>query len=388
MWRETSKETRLCAADASKKTDARFFCMDRYEDVSTILKDDRFGTPNPPSEIHSLLRLLGLGDLARSAETGFLSSLNPPEHTQLRKIVEPFFQKQAVASLEPRIETIVEHLLDEVDGSKEFDLVADYATRLPSAVIAEIFGFPNAENEKLSRWANRIAPLVDHELRQSALVMGLIASFKLRRRILHVVRERNEEPKDDLLSALADAHYGELGITMDQLVGLAVFVFTAGQITIADLISSCLLQLLRSPEALAEVKKRPDAIERLVEETLRLNSPLQRTARVVTEDVVVNQETIPRGSPVRLMLGVANRDNNRFQRPDSLDLNRPNSRHLAFGAGRHFCLGLHLARLEVKLAVGAILRRFPDLTLASDELALRAGTKFHGLSELRLRTAK
>lgn len=380
--------TRPWAADTTKAEKAGVLCVSRFDELSSMLKNGPLRPPDPPVAVHGLLRLFGLGALARAAETGFLSGLEPPEHTRLKKIIDPFFYKSSVNRLEPWIESIAEQLLDEVDGKKEFDAVSDFATRFPALVMARVFGFPESDHVAMSRWAHRISPLADQELRPSTFVLGLMASVQFRKRVLRLVHERKDDPKDDLLSALAEAHYKDDGITSDQVAGLAILVLTAGQITVTHLVASCILLLLQSPSVHADLKKRPEAIAPFVEEALRLYSPFQRLPRVLTEDVVANGKAFPRGSPVRLMVGLANRDQERFERPDDVDLNRRDPRHLAFGAGRHFCLGLHLGRLEANVAVRSVLRRFPDLSLVDEEVTWRPGTKFLGLSKLRVRAGR
>ena len=372
----------LTTIQAAKLSEGMPFWYDRYEDVSGILKDRRFGSPPPPTKILSMLRFAGFGKMVSAVETGFLSMLNAPDHARLRRIVEPFFNRRAVLALQPRIESILDGVLDSIDEGDVFDVVSQIASQLPARVIVEIFGFPAKDTDRLNTWAHQLAPLGDQELHGSALAPGLLAFWRFRRCLMQQIRERKDNPRDDLISALAAAHYGEPGISMDEVVGVSVLTFTAGQTTITHLIGSCILRLLQHPEIAQQAKEDPDCIERIVEEVLRIQSPLQRVTRMALEDVMRKGQLIPKGTTVRLLLGAANRDPNRFECPEEFNLERPRGHHMAFAAGTHFCFGLHLARLEAKVAIATVMRRYPDLIAMNAEHSWRVGTKFHGLSEL------
>lgn len=362
------------------------YCLYRYEDVLAALKDSRFEAAPAPSSFLRILRWIGLGVLANTLESGILISLNPPDHTRMRNVIEPFFRGRAMAAWKPRVEANIEHLLDHISQSGQFDLVSDFAAPLPTRVIAEIFGFPEEDMALLQQCSDNIAPLLDSDLYRSALVRRLTAFLKFRRRVIQLVKERHCEPREDLLSTLAHAYLVTGELSKDEVVGMAVFVFTAGHETTKNLISSCVLILLKHPEILAQVRENPGLIDRVVEETLRLEGPVQRTARVLREEVELHGQRVPCGAKIRLMIGAANRDPRHFDNPDQFDIARSDKQHLGFGGGIHHCIGLRLGRLETSIAIGAIFQRFPGLKLVNEECRWGISTKLRGLSELIVQT--
>ncbi|PWE28107.1 hypothetical protein DDZ14_19150, partial [Maritimibacter sp. 55A14] len=345
---------------ATEAPGGRRYCLYRYADVSAAFKDKRFGAAPAPPHLLRALRCVGLSALANAVESGFLVSLNPPDHTRLRKVIEPFFLVRAIPAWKPRVETIVEDLLAPMGKSQQFDFIADFAAPLPTRVIAEMFGFPEQDVAPLKRWSDEMAALVDSDLQRSAFPRRLAAFLKFRRRVLQLVKERSQHPRDDLLSALANAYLVRGELTKDEVVGTAVFVLTAGHATTTHLIGSCLLILLKNPGVAARLREDPDLIDRVVEETLRLESTIQRTGRVLLEDVEIHGLRLPKGTKIRLMIGDANRDPLRFEHPGQFDIARHDKRHLGFGSGIHQCIGLHLARLEARIAISV--KRHPILT--------------------------
>jgi cytochrome P450 len=288
-----------------------------------------------------------------------------------------------MAPLEARAHAIADELLDRVRDTDRFEVVAGLAAPLPVRMIAELFGFPPEDFARLKRWSDDMAPLVDSDLQRSAPASRLISMLRFRRRVLQLIELRRREPRADLLSALAQAHYVNGELSKDEVVGVVVFVLTAGHSTTTHLIGSCVLLLLNHPRELGRLREDPSLVECAIEETLRVESPVQRTGRVLREDVELHGQRMPRGAKVRLMIGAANRDPRRFDDPDRFDiLRRDSNRHLAFGMGIHHCIGLHLARLEARAAIGALVRRFPRLALTSSAPRWTTGAKLRGLAEL------
>lgn len=361
------------------------YCIYRYEDVAAAFKDQRFVGGQTPPHVLRLLRWIGLSALANAAEHGFFLSLQPPDHTRIRKVMEPAFAPRSVKAMEGRIEHLVALLLDRLDGQDEFDFVADFAAPLPARVIAEVFGFPPAEMDAVRRWTDDLLPMVDAETRKNSLFRGLISFFKFRRRVLTLVAERMSNPNGDLLSALAEAHHGSGIITRDELVGSAALVLTAGHVTTRHLLTNCVRLLIQNPGVLEEARQNPDAFDTVVEEVIRFVSPVQISARVMADDVECAGHKIPSEAKIRLFIGAANHDPRRFENPDVFDTDRATERHLGFGGGVHFCLGIHLARLEVKIALKEVFRRFPNLTAVENGTDWGPSRKFLGVSRFRVR---
>lgn len=362
------------------------YCVHRYDDVASALKNQRFGgAPMPPKTLR-LLRWIGLSALAHAAQSGFYASLNAPDHTRIRKVMDPTFTPRAVQARAARIDAIVAAMLDRLTGRAEFDLVADFAAPLPAHIIADVFGFPGDEVEEVTRWTDALLPMVDPDIRQGALLQSLRAFYKFRRRVLDLTADRALAPQDDLLTALAQAQQDGT-LTRDEMVGSAALTLTAGHVTTRHLLTNAVRVLLDHPAVLERARQDPAAIDHVVEEVIRLNTPIQTTGRVTTDTVELAGQTIPEGAKIRLFLGAANHDPARFDCPAHFDIDRPDNRHLGFGGGIHQCIGIHLARVEVRIALGALFRRFPNLSAIENGVDWGPSRKFPGVERFMVRSA-
>jgi cytochrome P450 len=358
------------------------YCLYRYADVAAAFRDARFGAATAPPNLLRALRWMGLGSLADVVESGLLIALDPPDHTRVRQVVESYFRSREMEWLKSRVEEIVEEICGRVQKSGHFDLIAEFAGPLPTRIIAELVGFPPEEQARLRQWADDLTPLMDSDLQRSALVRRVTAFQGFRRHVIELIEKRRHEPRGDLLSALARAHYATRELSQAEAVGAAIFVLTAGHATTTHLIGTAILSLLKHPGELDRLRADPRLIDGTMEEAFRFESPIQRTGRVLLEDIELYGRRIPQGSKMRLVIGAANRDPRRFENPDQFDIERSDNRHLGFGGGIHQCVGMHLARLEARIAIGTLVRRFPRLERASEELRWVRGTKFRGLAEL------
>ena len=361
-------------------------CIYRYDDVAAAFKDQRFGGARTPPHVLRILRWIGLSTLANAAEQGFYASLDAPDHTRIRKVMDPTFAPRSVKAREPRITEIVGQFLVRLDGRREFDVVSDFAAPLPAWVIADLYGFPPPERDAVRRWTDDLLPMVDPEIRKNTFLRSLRAFFKFRGRVLQLTKLRKDDPRDDLLSALAEAYHRSGTINRDEMIGSAALALTAGHVTTRHLLTNCVRLLLENPAVLDQAKQNPELYETVVEESARLLSPIQTTGRVMAEDVELADQTIPRGAKVRLFIGAANHDPRRFENPESFDVDRAVGRHLGFGGGIHYCIGIHLARLEVKIALTELFRRFPNLRAVEGELQWGASRKFLGMSRFMVET--
>lgn len=367
-------------------SDRATFRIRDYDGVVAALKNQDLRAARPPRALMALLRLLGQRELAGSVERGFLISLDPPDHTRLRRLVEPFFTRRRILSLMPQIEAMARNLLAQIEGQPQFDLVSAYAGPLPVHVISSIFGFAEEETDEIWRWSNAFAQSIDSSTHRKGLVARVRAFNAFRRRVLRHVSDRRAAPRDDLLTALAVAHRaGE--ITRRELVGLVLFVLTAGHATTTNLIGSSVYHLLNEPGLLARARSEPELIDRLVDEVVRLECPIQRTARVVAEPFDVKGHTLRPGTKLRLLIADANRDPARFSDPDRIDLAREDCRHIGFGTGPHQCLGFHLAMLEAPLAIRVLVERFPELGMTDEAPGWTVGHKLRGPTRLVVRPA-
>jgi len=264
----------------------------------------------------------------------------------------------------------------------------DLAYPLPVTVICEMLGVPVGDHASIRGWSADIARSLDAiglPSDQSIVERGRIARRQLADYFRALVPERRARPQPDLLSGLLAAEEQGDKLTEPEVIAMCLLLFIAGHETTVNLIGNGLLALLRHPEQLARVQADPALVPNAVEELLRYDSPVQRTARITTEEVDLAGHHIAKGAMVVVALGAANRDPAQFADPDRLDVTRRDVRHVSFGFGIHFCLGAPLARVEGQIALGALLRRAPGLTLDEPTLEWRESSVLRGLKRLRVR---
>jgi len=344
-------------------TDRHFVVLSRYADVQLALRDPRFGRKGYGERLRANL---GDGPLSRSLSRWLLFE-DPPDHTRLRRLINQAFTPRAVEQLRERIRTLVGGLFARVQRRSAFDLIAEVAAPLPVLVICDLLGIPACDRHLFADWSTALAASLDHltapEIeslqRGNAAAAGLTAYFA------DLLERRRKASGDDLLSGLVQAADDGTRLSEDELLATCVLLFFAGHETTVNLIGNGMLALLRTPDQLQRLQQRPALIANAVEELLRFDSPVQRTARVaLTEVELENGNRIHAGEIVTVLTGAANRDPSQFPEPDQLDLQRANaSRHLSFGAGIHYCVGAPLARLEAQVALAELVRRLPRLSL-------------------------
>lgn len=296
-----------------------------------------------------------------------LLALDPPDHARYRRLVAKEFTARSVAALEPGIVRVAESLLDRVtaDGAEGFDLVDAYASLLPVAVIADLLGVPERSQDDILAWGNDAAMLLDPALSWRDYRVAEVAVRKLNAWFSQHIVNLRADPGTDLLSRLATMP-GDDRLDDRELRGVGLLVLGAGFETTVNLIGNTVVQLDAHPDQLALARERPELWPNVVEEVLRYDSPVQMTLRSAYADVDVGGHTVPKGEPVVVFIGGANRDPEVFAEPDRFDITRENAHdHLAFSSGIHYCLGAGLARLEGAVAVRTLYERFPDLRVAA-----------------------
>jgi cytochrome P450 len=310
--------------------------------------------------------------LLHPLEPPSLLSVEPPEHTRYRKLVSSVFTTRAVAALRDRVEEAAKVLLDDIEdlsdrseGTRVVDIVAQYCSRLPVAVIGDILGVPDEDRAQILRFGELGAPSLDMGLswRQYIQVHEGIVGFD-DWLADHLARLRRN-PGDDLLSQLTEAADESGRLDDRELRATAGLVLAAGFETTVNLLGNGIRMLLENPQHLQTLAARPELWPNAVEEILRLDSPVQLSARVARRDIDVADTTVRRGEMVVVYLAGANRDPAVFDDPDRFDIERPNAnKHLSFSSGRHFCLGAALARAEGEVGLRAFFERYPGARLA------------------------
>jgi cytochrome P450 len=290
---------------------------------------------------------------------------DPPDHTRLRGLVTKAFTPRVVEAMRPRIQAIVDELLDAaLAHGGPLDLIPELAAPLPATVIAEIMGVPRADTKLFQRWADDILsfqgmnrpPLPVLERAQSGIV-------DIRAYLTGLIAARRRQPGSDLLSQLVAAETDGDQLSEAELLATCVTLLIAGHETTLSLVGNGLLTLLQHPGQLALLRADPALMPGAIEEMLRYESPVQRQPRRVTEAVELGGQQLQPGQIVMQFLHGANRDPQQFPAPDDFDIRRANNRHLAFGNGVHFCVGAPLARVEGPIAISTVLRRMPNLRL-------------------------
>jgi cytochrome P450 len=355
----------------------RAWIVTRYADVRTVLTDPRLA-----KDVH---RWPGGGRSRPSEATGVYAHMlhvDPPDHTRLRRLAQKVFMPRR-AALRPRAEEIAADLLDEMAAARcdVTDLLDAFARPLPIAVLCELLGIPVADRE----WIAVTVAAYDERAQHDRVERELAAYFT------ELIAAKRADPGDDLVSALvvaSDDATADERMSGNELVSTLFLLVMAGFDTTVNLIASSTLALLTHPGEKTRLRKDPSLLPAAVEELLRFTSPVNHANdRFTTEDVPVGDVVIPAGEWVLPAISSANRDHAQFPDPDRLDLDRDTSGQVAFGHGVHHCLGAPLARMEAEVALGALLDRFPGLSLAvlPEELRWRPVSLMNGLESLPVR---
>ena len=366
--------------DAVQRGDGNAWYVFGFDDVDTVLRSPYFGrgpgSPVPP-ERTALYRLV----------QNWLVFMDPPRHTELRRLLGAEFAPGVAAGLRGRIATIAAELVADLVSSPVVDIVEDFAAPFPVLVISEVLGVPAAHRT----WLRRCAMWLQEasSARAGSRVDGADRADQAARELGEYfgeqVEQRRAEPREDLISLLAAAQQrGE--ISTDEVVGTCVHLLTAGHETTTNLIGKSVLNLLAVPGLLHRLRSDRDLLPVVVDELVRYDPPVQMVSRWASRDVVLGDKCVRAGDKVVLVLGSANRDPQRFPEPDEIRLDRSAGRHSGFGAGIHYCLGANLARAEAEIGLAALLTQLPEMSRADEPVCYGNDIIFHGPARLPLRT--
>jgi cytochrome P450 len=348
----------------------------RHRDLSGLLRH-----PHASSErSRSALAPPGL----RAGALSFLS-LDPPDHTRLRRLVSSAFTPRVVAALRPRIAEVVDTLFARVAEQGRMDVIADLAYPLPVQMISEMLGVPAEDHEQFRVWSALLARSLDPQFADpdpQRLVAAGSARDEFSRYFSGLIAQRRAHPREDLLSLLVHAESEGDKLTEEELVSTCMLLLVAGHETTTNLIANAVLALLRHPDQLDALRARPDLVEACVEETLRYDPPVQLTTRVARGPLPVGDLEVPDGGQALMLIAAANRDPDVFDEPDRFDITRSGGGHLAFAAGIHFCLGAGLARLESAIALDAFAQRVLAPRLSGPTVEYKANFNLRGPARL------
>jgi cytochrome P450 PksS len=369
----------VCRIALSDKTPV--WLLSRYEDVASLLKDERFVKDKRKAMTAEQLRKMPwVPAMFRPLERNMLD-LDPPDHTRLRTLVHKAFTPSLVARMRDRIQSLADELLTQAMQKDECDLIHDYALPLPMIIITETLGVPTRDRNKFHKWSKAVVSLSS----PSPTLRVIPNIWMFLRYLRRFFETRRRDPQNDLATALITAEEAGDRLSSDELLAMVFLLLIAGHETTVNLIGNGMLALFEHPEDLARLRHHPEMIKSAIEELLRYTSPVfTSTERYARENVKIHGVTIPRGEMTLGVIGSANRDETVFQSADELDLTRDPNRHLSFGQGIHFCLGAPLARLEAEIAINTLLRRFPNLRLsiAPSSLRWRPSMFLRGLESL------
>jgi cytochrome P450 len=355
-----------------------------YAAADSALRDPRFvkniRMALTPEEIEA--HFPGRPEAQQQMFSQSMLTLDPPDHTRLRSLVNLSFTPRLIEHMRERIQAITNELLDAIQDQKEVDLLETFAFPLPIIVISEMLGVPSVDRNQFRIWSNLIVDAAGNPQQFSTIRENL---FKFYNYIVQLIAEKRQHPAEDLLSQLIATETAGDKLTESELVSMVFLLIVAGHETTVNLVGNGVLALLTHPDQLAKLKNDPGLIKTAIEEFLRYRSPVMTsTDRWAREDVLFEGQQIKRGEHVLVILAAANHDPAVFDDGEELDITRPENRHLAFGKGIHFCLGAPLARLEGQIAISTLLKRLPDLRLNIDpqDLQWRPGLLILGLTSL------
>jgi cytochrome P450 len=372
------------------------FFVSHYDDVVATLLDDRFSVDvlsqmPPEAREHQPEGGEEFRPLARS-----LISIDPPDHTRIRKLVQPSFTGRGMEAMRGSIQEVVDRLLDhlernaevrgETPGNRRMELVSQFAYPFPVTVISDLLGIPREDREQIRGWTENLLRIdrgrdqgMDEEVRRG---LRDFTSY-----LTELFERKRHEPTDDMISRMVRAEEEDETLSEDEILSTVFLMYLAGHVTTVNLVGSGVVALLTHPDQLAKLKADPGLAKNTVEETLRYWGPVDFIGRrFAREALTIAGTEIPKGEQVTVSLLSANRDPERFANPDAFDISRPDAnRHVAFGKGIHVCLGAPLARIEGQIAFETLIRRYPDLRLSvPEEEIVWSGSFLRGFRQVPL----
>jgi pimeloyl-[acyl-carrier protein] synthase len=354
-----------------------------YPEVVTVLKNYSADRTPPPAYLDQL----GLSLMKPFAEVMLqqMMFMDGAMHSRLRNICAAAFTPRRVEELRMVIESIANELIDKVIASGRMDVIADFANPLPAIVTAKLLGVPVEDHEQLHAWVIDLAEVLGNFQHHPDRVAEIVQSLEdLKSYVAARMEEQRNCPNSGLIYSLMTAEVDGQRLSDEEVIANTIITLIGGHETTTNLIASGLLTLVRDPESFEQLRNHPEIAGSAVEELLRIESPVQHTARIAPADMRLGGKSIQKGARVVAVLAAANRDPNRFPDPDRLDLLRPDNRHLAFGWAAHFCFGAPLARMEGQIAFNALLRRLSSPTLLDTRLNWRANAGLRGLTTLNI----
>ncbi|WP_353855559.1 cytochrome P450 [Bacillus sp. Bos-x628] len=345
-------------------------CWDlfRYADIQSVLKQPK----------------LFSSQRGRSTSKTSILTMDPPKHTKMRALVNKAFTPKAIKQLEEKIKDLSHDLLKQVEHEHTFDVVHDLAAPLPVMIIAELLGAEVKDRQFIKKHSDALvagAKDESQEAIQAVVDMQKRAEEELSDYFLHLIQKRTEAPANDLISLLIQAEIDGEQLTENELLGFCILLLVAGNETTTNLITNTVRLLTEQPDIVEAVREDSSLIPQLTEETLRYYPPVQAIGRIATQNVEIAGQQIQKGDYLIGWIASANRDEQKFEDPETFRLDRKSNPHMSFGFGIHFCLGAPLARLESNIAIEILLNTFKEFKCTADSLKPIQSTFVFGVKE-------
>lgn len=363
--------------------------LTRFDDVAFVLNDARFSSDRIAAA-HPRLQTDRYRPLLEIMSHK-MSEMDEPDHTRLRSLVHKAFAHLAVERWEPRIRHRVETLFNGCRQTGRCEFIQDFAIPLPLMTILELVGVPDEDRQQVRRWCDDFAFVALNfytYMDDEQVERGLVSVTEFRDYLLERVEKLRRDPQDNLLSSMISVEHDGHGLTNEELLANTFLLLSAGNETTTCLLANGLVALLRHPDQMQQLRADPSLVPKAIEEFLRFDSPVQYLGRLAVEDVEIRSSRIRKGDLVLAVIAAANRDPRHFDDPDSLNIHRNENHHLAFGHGRHFCVGSQLTKLEARLAFEALLKYTSDICLDSistDDLSQQDNFNMRRVKRLPLR---
>lgn len=366
--------------------DFDMWLVTRFDDVAAIARDNSMvRSPEffmSAEEVHEQKRLQNWLDMPHHERFVQFSMLDSDGavHDRLRKQVFREFTPAFIARQRTMIQSFVDKLVDSLIDKGEIDFVEDLAAQVPGHIIGRVLGVPDEDCPQLRGWSEKVVQYFDIDRSDERKALAEQATTEFYHYLQQLMAERRKAPQEDLITRLMDAGH----LNEDELVSTCMLILMAGHGSTIDVLGSGMHALLRFPDQMARLKAEPGVIHTAIQEMFRFESPLPFFHRYSTTDCVVGCQAFPRGTKFGLLYGAANRDPAQFENPDSFDVGRNPNRHLAFGGGAHFCLGNHLARLDMEVIFTTLIKRLSSISLVDAEPQYKRGLSVRGPKTLRL----
>lgn len=361
----------------------------RFEVIDALLRDRRMGKTYLQSVSARYGEAATEQPVFQALSRTFLM-MNPPSHTHLRTLLLKAFNARQVEKLREIVEATSRDLLDRIGTAREFDLVSEYALPLPIEIICRLLNIPSSHGAELGVAASRLVTAFDlAPLDEPALAIANEAALVLERYFHKVIGQRRANPGDDIISSLVSVEENGAKLSDSEIVSNVILMFVAGHETTSNMIGNAFVALFSQPAQLDTLKREPALIPKAVAECMRYDSSVQMVVRTAFEEVVIHDVTLLPGTMVFMLIGAANRDPAVFANPDQLDFNRVGTvPSLSFGGGIHYCLGARLAQLEIEIAIGDLLARFPHMwPVDLSQLTWHPRNNLRGVQSLRISTS-